>query len=614
MRNKKEKLVIWISMFCAIMAIGVVSLSVTVQADKIEATDVIERELTQSGEVADLTISSARELNEFAQKVNNGNNYEGKVIKLTNDIVFDGVTVNNFTPIGTSTCFEGIFDGCGYTISGIDVTGDKYAALFANAAGEVKNITVKNCQFSGTSYAAGIAARFLYGTITNCHVIDCRITQSNASGSDAGGIVGEMCYSSSSVIKNCSTNSTVINKADAGRTANQSTGGIVGDCYGEIINCCNTGSVTGGDDIAGGICGTLWTGTIQNCFNVGSVTDSYYIGGIVGYGDTSTIVANCYTSESACATNFGSMKGTEKNCKAYTSSYMQSAEFLNQMNTNRGSNTDWFRWEKRAESAYPLPVKVTNINKCSVGIVAGACVYNGKAQTPAFSITNGSYSLVKDVDYTVTYQNNINAGTATAVISGKGMYTGDVTKSFTIQKANTTISYKTSITKTYGAKAFSLGAKLKTGAGTLSYNSTNKKVVKVSSKGKITIKGVGKANITITCPASSNYKATTVTTSITVKPKKQSVSAVVSGSKMKVTWKKDSKVSGYQIQYANNKSFKKNCKTITIKKKNKTSYAVKKLKKGKTYYVRVRSYKNVSSNGQTMMVAGAWSKVKKVSR
>ena len=562
---------------------------------------------------ADLTISSARELNEFAQKVNNGNNYEGKVVKLANDIVFDGVTVNNFTPIGISTVFEGTFDGCGYTISGIDVTGEKYAALFANVAGEVKNVTVKDCSFSGTSYVAGIASRFLYGTITNCHVIDCVITQSSVSGFHAGGIVGEMTYCSPyPIVKNCSVNSTVVNKADAGRTANQSTGGIVGKGSGEIINCSNTGSVIGGDDIAGGICGWLCGGTIQNCFNTSLVTNSSYIGGIVGCADTSTIVANCYTSESACATNFGSIKGTEKNCKAYNNAYMQSADFLKQMNTNRGSNADWFLWEKRGDSVYPSLVKTTNINSCTVQLASGS-VYNGKEQTPAITLTKGNYNLVKDVDYEVTYQDNINAGTATATISGIGMYTGDITKTFVIQKATPSISCKNTITKIYGSKSFSLGAKLVSGVGSLSYQSDNTKVVKVSTKGKISVKGVGIANVVIACPESENYSAATVVTTITVKPKKQGISVTRNGSKMKVTWKKDSKVSGYEVQYATNKSFKKNCKTITIKKKNKTSYTVKKLKKGKKYYVRVRSYKNVTFNGQKVKVTSAWSKVKKVS-
>lgn len=65
------------------------------------------------------------------------------------------------------------------------------------------------------------------------------------------------------------------------------------------------------------------------------------------------------------------------------------------------------------------------------------------------------------------------------------------------------------------------------------------------------------------------------------------------GKKIKVTFKKVSKATGYQIVYSTNKSFK-NAKKVKVKK---TSYTIKKLKKGKTYYVKVRAYRKV--NGTT---------------
>ena len=43
---------------------------------------------------ADLTISNAREFSEFANNVSNGNTYEGKLVVLSEDIKFDGVTTN----------------------------------------------------------------------------------------------------------------------------------------------------------------------------------------------------------------------------------------------------------------------------------------------------------------------------------------------------------------------------------------------------------------------------------------------------------------------------------------------------------------------------------------
>lgn len=76
------------------------------------------------------------------------------------------------------------------------------------------------------------------------------------------------------------------------------------------------------------------------------------------------------------------------------------------------------------------------------------------------------------------------------------------------------------------------------------------------------------------------------------------------GKKLTVKWKKVTGAKGYQLQYAINEKFKKK-KSIQTKK---TKYTIKKLKKKKTYYIRVRAYK---MNGKKK-VYGKWSTVKKV--
>ena len=64
---------------------------------------------------------------------------------------------------------------------------------------------------------------------------------------------------------------------------------------------------------------------------------------------------------------------------------------------------------------------------------------------------------------------------------------------------------------------------------------------------------------------------------------------------LKVTYKKVAGVTGYQVSYSTSKNFtKKTTKTVTVKGAAKTSKTVKSLKKGKKYYVKVRSYKTVS--------------------
>ena len=104
---------------------------------------------------------------------------------------------------------------------------------------------------------------------------------------------------------------------------------------------------------------------------------------------------------------------------------------------------------------------------------------------------------------------------------------------------------------------------------------------------------------------------TTPTTSAKAvsKPKSTSIKKVKSAKKaISVEWKKVSGAKGYEIQVATDKKFKKNKKTVTVKKQKTTKTTVKKLKAKKKYYVRVRTYKIV--NGKK--VYSAWSKAKSV--
>ncbi len=58
-----------------------------------------------------------------------------------------------------------------------------------------------------------------------------------------------------------------------------------------------------------------------------------------------------------------------------------------------------------------------------------------------------------------------------------------------------------------------------------------------------------------------------------------------------VKWKKKSSITGYQIQYSTNSKFKKNNKTLKVKKANTTAKKITDLKCDKKYYIRIRTYK-----------------------
>lgn len=79
------------------------------------------------------------------------------------------------------------------------------------------------------------------------------------------------------------------------------------------------------------------------------------------------------------------------------------------------------------------------------------------------------------------------------------------------------------------------------------------------------------------------------------------------GRKAKVTYKKVSGAAGYEILYSTNKKFTRKSTGKVMTKK--TSYTIKKLKKGKTYYFKVRAYKLDKQNNKAY---GPYSKVKKL--
>lgn len=600
-----------VAMATLVLAVSLCFSGGTVQATSVKNAEV-QQEVDSFAAQADLTISSVRELKEFSTKVANGNSYEGKTVVLTSDIAFDG-RVGNFAPISG---FAGTFDGQGHTISGINVKTNEsgYVALFTElwSAGEIKNLIIKDCIFESqrnyTQYVAGMVA-YNDGVVRNCNVLNSEISGNNNDkyGGYYGGIVG---YNYQGRIINCCSNGNTIHSTWGTK------GGICGynqnlhgyEDEGRIENCCNLSQVSG-SDIVGGIVGTnSSSGLVRNCYNVGTVTytgteENPYVGGIVGYSKGNVIY--CYTSEEAAELNFGSMTGLEEGNKAYPASFMQTAAFTDMLNADLSYCDEWISWEIRSESPYPLPMKMTDINNCNKALSEATCTYNGKAQTPSVALTYNGKALKQDVDYTVEYANNVNVGTATVTITGKGIFMGTTSLSFEIGKANQSFSYTSSYKKTYGNKSFYVNARLSNGNGKLSYSSSDNKVATVNSSGKVTFKKVGKVVITIKAAETSNYNAAQVQANLTITPNKQKVkSASISGRKLKVTWTKDAQASGYEVQYATNKKFTKNLKTVKIKKKQKISYKSKKLKKKTTYYVRVRAYKG--------SIYGGWSKAVKV--
>ena len=267
-------------------------------------------------------------------------------------------------------------------------------------------------------------------------------------------------------------------------------------------------------------------------------------------------------------------------------------------------------------TATPTTTPAKRLDACQIGLDQTEFVYDGKPKTPIVTIKDGNIILEAGKDYTTEYLNNINAGTATAVITGINNYAGVVMQTFAIQKAQQKISCNGTYEVNQGDKPFLIGASVDNNEGVLTYQSSDKKAAIVNAKGNVTVKGCGIAIITMKAAESANYLAASATTVIKISPKKMKLSTLKSVRKgrLQMKWKKSASVTGYVIQYALNSKFKKGVKTIRISGSNQTSSVTLKLKKGKRYYVRIRAYKKVQLDGRTKMLYGKWSakKSKKV--
>jgi len=166
------------------------------------------------------------------------------------------------------------------------------------------------------------------------------------------------------------------------------------------------------------------------------------------------------------------------------------------------------------------------------------------------------------------------------------------------------------------------GTKITSGlTASLTYRQNGKLITKalnpntdytLSSPGKNT--AIGKGSVTIT--GKGKYKDGKAL-SFNIVPKTISVSKTKIGKRsLKVSWKKATaaqKVTGYKVQYKQKGA--KAWRTKTVIGKSKTSLTIKKLKKGKTYQVRIRAYKTVQYLGTENRVTnknyyGLWSKTK----
>lgn len=159
------------------------------------------------------------------------------------------------------------------------------------------------------------------------------------------------------------------------------------------------------------------------------------------------------------------------------------------------------------------------------------------------------------------------------------------------EKLPQTISAK-SFNKVNGAKDFRINAK-SSGNGKLRYSSSNKKIADVSSDGKVSIKGCGKATVTITAAETADYLKAVKKITVTVKPARVKIKSTTA-KKNKITIKVNSQkgLSSYEVKYADNPDFKG--KKSFIAGGSKSILKISGVSSGKVYYIKIRAKAKIS--------------------
>lgn len=316
-----------------------------------------------------------------------------------------------------------------------------------------------------------------------------------------------------------------------------------------------------------------------------------------------------------------------------------------------------------AEKTFEIARK--GITGANVTIPQECYEYISKEIRPEATVTLSDGTVLKNaIEYIVDYTDNIEVGTATITVTGTGNYIGYVTKTFTITEVKKDDGSETkpgdgsetkpgdgsetkpgdsgktepgdvpaiiTVNKTTISKVENkaTGVKLTwkkvsdaTGYVVYRKNSGSKswkkiKIVKGASKTTYTDSTVKSKHGTVYSYRIESYKSVNGQTAKAVSKEKKILRLTAptklkianqKGRKLSVTWKKQKKISGYQIQYSTGKTFAKGTKMTNIVKSSDKA-VIKKVKKGKTYYVRIRSYQK-SGSKKTYSAWSSYTKVK----
>ena len=220
------------------------------------------------------------------------------------------------------------------------------------------------------------------------------------------------------------------------------------------------------------------------------------------------------------------------------------------------------------------------ISECTTTLSATTYTYDGTAKTPTVTVKNGTKTLVSGTDYNVAYSNNTKAGTATVTVTGKGNYSGTLSKAYTISKdAISSCTVTLSATSyTYSGSAKKPTVTVKDGTKTLvsgtdytvAYsNNTKAGTATVTVTGKGNYSGTLKKTFTIKAKTIAGCKATLSATSYVYTGLAKKPSVVVKDGTQTLVNGTD-----YTVSYTNN--IKVGTATVTVTGKGNYSGTLKK--------------------------------------
>ncbi len=168
---------------------------------------------------------------------------------------------------------------------------------------------------------------------------------------------------------------------------------------------------------------------------------------------------------------------------------------------------------------YTVNVKdLIPVSELTISDITGTFTYNGSPHEPKpATVKYGNKILVENTDYTLSWSNNTNAGTATCTITGKGnVFTGYVNKTFTIKKAIATLSFaesSKSTTYVWDIQTLTNALTVNPSGAEVTYSSSNTSVATVDASTGALLPGgsTGSATITASTTETGNYTAASVT-------------------------------------------------------------------------------------------------------